>query len=198
MADLDPNAKVSLHKTSMLVMENNQHAADMLGQILRGFGVGEVHRCTTVAECEKLLSSRTIDLIISDPKLRDGEALDILYELRHSEGPNRFVPIVILSGHSTVSQVKRWRDVGANFFVTKPIAPTVLLQRVFWVARDKRPFVEVAKYIGPDRRFKFEGPPPGEDGRRGSDLTDPIGNSNGPNMSQDEISTLIRPQKVSL
>jgi DNA-binding response OmpR family regulator len=199
MAEMDPQAKLSLSKAHVLVMENNQHAADMLGQILKGFGVGEVHRCTTAADCEKILTSRTIDLIIADPKLRDGDALDVLYDLRHaSDKTARYVPIIILSGHSTASQVRRSRDIGANFYVAKPVAPNVLLQRILWVAKDKRPFVEVSKYIGPDRRFKFEGPPPGEDGRRDADLKDPIGNSSGPNLSQDEISSFLKPQKVSL
>jgi DNA-binding response OmpR family regulator len=199
MAELDPNAKINLAKANILIMENSQHAADMLGQILKGFGVGEVHRCTAVAECDKILKNRTIDLIIADPKLRDGDGLEILQELRHSKtDPLRYVPIIIASGHSTAAEVKRSRDLGANFFIAKPIAPNVLLQRILWVANDRRPFVEVAKYVGPDRRFKFEGPPPGEDGRRDADLKNPIAEMGGPNMSQDEINNLIKPQRVSL
>ena len=57
-------------------------------------------------------------------------------------------------------------------FVAKPLTPSVVLQRIHWVASDKRQFVDVVdgSYVGPDRRFKFEGPPPGSEGRRETDL----------------------------
>jgi hypothetical protein len=42
-----------------------------------------------------------------------------------------------------------------------------LLQRILWVSRDKRPFVEVGEYLGPDRRFKMDGPPQGMARREG-------------------------------
>jgi DNA-binding response OmpR family regulator len=113
MAGLDPGTKINLAKASVMVMESNQHAADMLNQILKGFGVGEVYRCTTVAESLKVISTNTIDLIVADPKLRDGDAFEILYELRHSKTePVCYVPVIILSGHSTSSQVKSSRDIG--------------------------------------------------------------------------------------
>src|SRR5262245_31712081 len=148
MANLDPNKKINLSRANVVVMESNQHAADMLGQILRGFGVGEVQRCTTVSESLAAFENRMPDLIVADPKLRDGDALELLYELRHSkQEPACYTPLIILSGHSTSSQVRKSRDIGANFFVAKPVSPSVLLQRVLWVVNDKRPFVEVSKYI---------------------------------------------------
>src|SRR5262249_39564505 len=108
------------------------------------------------------------------------------------------LPIILTSGHSTPTDVRRSRDIGANFFVAKPLSAKVLLDRILWVSRDRRPFVEVGDFIGPDRRFKFEGPPPGCEGRRSSDATDPLGSSDGPNMSQNEIDSLLKPQKVLL
>ena len=90
------------------------------------------------------------------------------------------------------------RDVGANFVVAKPLSAAVLLQRVLWVGRDRRPFVNAENYVGPDRRFKFEGPPPGTEGRRESDLRQPIGAATEPNLSQEEVDVLVRPQRVSL
>jgi DNA-binding response OmpR family regulator len=60
----------------------------------------------------------------------------------------------------------RARDAGANFVLTKPIAPNLLLQRIMWIGRDARPFVELESYVGPDRRFSLDGPPDGAPDRR--------------------------------
>ena len=50
--------------------------------------------------------------------------------------------------------------------IAKPISPKVLLDRLFWLARDKRDFIEADTYVGPDRRFKHLGPPAGSVERR--------------------------------
>jgi len=41
----------------------------------------------------------------------------------------------------------------------KPVSPQVLFDRILWVARVPRPFIDAGVYVGPDRRFKAEKPP---------------------------------------
>ena len=53
--------------------------------------------------------------------------------------------------------------------VAKPLVPAVLLERMLWVARSNRKFVESEAYVGPDRRFRAAGPPEGVAGRRAED-----------------------------
>lgn len=198
-AELNPNAAINLSKAVVLVVETTVHAADILGQILKGFGVAETHRTNSVREASDLLRTKSFDLILIDPDAEGGAGYAMVRNLRASMvEPNCFAPIILMSGHPRVSRVKQARDTGANFFISKPIAPNVLLQRILWVARDKRPFVEAGGYIGPDRRFKFEGLPPDSDGRRSTDIKDPLGAASGPDMSQDDIDNLIRPQRVMI
>ncbi|MGC5376454.1 hypothetical protein ACPXAO_23390, partial [Salmonella enterica] len=58
------------------------------------------------------------------------------------------------------------------------------------------PFVECDSFIGPDRRFKNMGPPPGTNGRRKTDVQEDLGEATAPNMSQSEIDALLKPTKV--
>jgi CheY-like chemotaxis protein len=198
-ADLNPNAAINLTKAVVLVVETTPHAADILSQILKGFGVAETHRITSVREAAELMKHKAFDLILVDPDVEDGAGYTMVRNLRASMvEPNCFAPVILMSGHPRVSRVKQARDTGANFFVSKPIAPNVLMQRILWVARDKRPFVEAGVYIGPDRRFKFEGLPPDSDGRRSTDIKDPLGAASGPDMSQDDIDNLMKPQRVMI
>jgi hypothetical protein len=73
-----------------------------------------------------------------------------------------------------------------------------MLERLNWVARDDRVFIECGAYCGPDRRIKREGPPPGIEGRRADDLPLEIGEDSGDSMSQSEINALMKPSKVVL
>lgn len=198
-ADLNPNAAINLSKAVVLVVETSTHAADILGQILKGFGVAESHRTISLKEAAELVKQKTFDLILIDPDIEGGAGYSMLRDLRASMvEPNCFAPVILMSGHPRASRVKHARDTGANFFVSKPIAPNILLQRILWVARDKRPFIETEIYAGPDRRFKFEGVPANTEGRRANDLKAPLGESNAPNMSQDDIDSFMTPQRAAL
>jgi DNA-binding response OmpR family regulator len=198
MSTIDPNAKLNLSKASVLLIDGSAHSLDVMAQIMKGFGVAEVHRCVSIDEADKNVRSKSFDLAIVDPNVGDGAGYEFLHALRHSNGPNAYVTVILVSGHARATDVARARDVGANFFVAKPLTPAVLLQRLMFVTRDKRPFVEVGKYIGPDRRFKFEGPPAGSDGRRENDLQARLGTADEPNLSQNEIDNFIKPQRVMI
>lgn len=198
MAELDPDARVNLTKANVIVVDGSAHSLDVTAQILKGFGVAVVQRFGNLSDANKFVSQRTADLLLIDPSIEDGAGYDFVCELRRSTRPIATIPVMLISGHVHKSDLARARDSGANFVVAKPLAPIVLLQRLLWVARDKRPFVDCGSYIGPDRRFKFEGPPAGSEGRRAEDLKSPIGDAVEPNLSQDEVNAMLKPQRVMI
>ena len=193
MAAIDPNAQLNLAKAIVMLVDGSLHSLDVTAQIFKGFGVPVVQRADTIQEAEKIVQHKAIDLIAIDPAIEAGAGYDFIIQLRRSGGPNAFSPVILMCGHvAQIRCVARARH--RRQFRGRPsrYRPAVLLQRVLWVARDKRPFVEVGRYIGPDRRFKFEGPPDGSDGRREGDLKAPLGAADEPNMSQDEIDMLYQ------
>lgn len=198
MAALDPNTRIDLSKATAMVIDGSQHSLDVISQILKGFGVATILRCDRVQDAEKIVKTKSVDVVLIDPSIHSGAGYDFVHGLRHGGGPSAYAPVILVSGHVKRADVSRARNTGANFVVTKPLSPTILLQRILWIARDKRPFVEVGDYIGPDRRFKFEGPPPGSDGRRSGDLNAPLGEADEPNLSQDEVDAMIKPQRVMI
>lgn len=200
MKQLDPGAKFNLSSAVVLVVDRSTHSSDVTVQILSGFGVHKILRAQTAKRAQEIISMNAIDLMLIDPELEEEDGFEFIREIRRSKTDNRFVPIILISGHAKISSIKRARDCGSNFFIAKPLTPSVVLQRIHWVASDKRQFVDVAdgSYVGPDRRFKFEGPPPGSDGRRESDLPVELGGQTGENLSQSELETMFKPQKVSI
>ncbi|MEZ5957219.1 MAG: response regulator [Hyphomonadaceae bacterium] len=196
MGASEPDKKIDLSKASFLVVDASVHSLEIVMQMLRGFGVHAVSTASTIEAAQKLCGAKTFDLIIIDPGIEDGSGYSFVIDLRKSGAQNAFCPVILCSGHVRQSDVSKGRNTGANFVIAKPMAATVLLQRIMWVARDKRPFVEIGNYIGPDRRFKFEGPPPDSEGRRQTDLKSPLGDAQEPNLSNDEIDAMFKPQRV--
>lgn len=198
MLDLSKKTRINLETARVMLVESPVPGADILQQVFFGFGVRQPVRATSLEEAMRLLEADPHELIVVDGDLGDGQAYDFVKRLRASKmEPNRYCPVILLSGHTPSAHVEMARDCGANFVVAKPLRPMVLLERIFWVCMDTRIFVELETYIGPDRRFQFVGPPVGSAGRRRGDEED-LGEASTPNLSQDEIDGFLSPAKAKL
>jgi len=183
-----------------MLIDANPQGLDILTQMFAGFGARTPHRCETVKEAQGMLRKVDVDLIVIEADLPgDMDGYDFVRWLRRAGMPqNTFTSVILVSGHTRAQNVARARDCGSNFIIVKPISPRILLQRVTWVAKESRQFVECDAYIGPDRRFKNAGPPPGVKPRRHDDIRTKLGAATAPNMDQDEIDNLMMPTRVSL
>ena len=167
MAGLNSKTRINLGKAELLLLEPTLDGMSILGQIVAAFGVREVRRCRTVDDARKEVLGPPLDLILIGSDGQDSSGYDFIRWLRRSGlQPNAFTPTILISGHTQVRNVVRARDCGANFIVTKPVSPEVLLDRIVWVAREQRQFISCEAYVGPERRFHDSGPPPGVAERR--------------------------------
>lgn len=194
-----PKGRINLRAVKTLCVDSNAQGLDILGQMLMGFGVERISRIPGVEDARKALQAEEFDLILSDATLIDGSGFELINWLRRSNlAPNRFAPAIIVAGHTSLAMVDAARGSGANFVISKPTSPAVLMQRIAWVAKGGRTFVEAPGFVGPDRRWKFDGPPAGRKGRRKADLSPLLGAATEPNLSQDAINAVLRPQRASL
>jgi CheY-like chemotaxis protein len=179
-----------------LVVESDAHSVNLLGEILRGFGLDRQIAVKSGSEARACLEHAVVELCFVEASLRDMKGVELVRWIRQkAPDPLRFVPIIVLTSYSQIDAVVAARDAGANFVVRKPISPQVLYDRVAWAAQGTRRFIETETYIGPDRRFKQIGPPEGV-GRRCTDLSQDVGEQSSPNMSQEEIDSLMKPTKL--
>ncbi len=194
-----PNDRVNLEHITVLLIDDNSQALDILSSVVQGFGVKEQIRCSSAVEASAILKSRLVDLILVDCAMPEMDGYDFVRWLRsETPRPTRQTPVIMLTGHAAASKVHKSRDCGASFVVTKPLTPGVLLQRILWLAADEREFVDCATYVGPDRRVRNFGPPLGDVGRREGDLSTHVGDAVDPNMDQSDIDMLIKPMRVAL
>ncbi|HRD45573.1 MAG TPA: response regulator [Caulobacter sp.] len=193
------NAKVDLTRARALLLDDNQVHLNLLSNVLTSFDLRRQTKVNDLRDAKAAASGAEFDLVLVEAALARGTGFEFIRWLRR-EGPdfNRTTSVLVVTSGTRMDQVAQARDAGANFVVAKPVTPPVLLQRIIWLGRDKRLFVEAEKYCGPDRRFKAFGPPVGTKGRRHDDLNFKLGAAAEPNMSQNEIDLLIKPQRVNL
>lgn len=195
----ESRARFNLQRASILILDENPMGMSILVQILTGFGAKTIHRCESVAEAEATVQKNEIDLMVVDSLGPGGGGYKFVHWLRRSKiQPNCFAPVLITAGHTPQRAVAMARDCGAHFILAKPLTPIAVLERVLWISREGRRFVECATYVGPDRRFKNEGVPAGMEGRRRDDLPAEVGEATMPNMDQEVIDSMLKTRKVQL
>lgn len=187
--------RMKLKGITTLVADSDSHALVILQQMMRGLGMDPPTVAHGGQEARTLLESKNFDLCLLEADLPDISAADLIRDLRRKPPPLKFLPVIVITGYSHLRNVMAARDAGAHSVVKKPVSPQSLYDHIAWAAQPNRNFIETDTYIGPDRRFKFMGPPNGV-GRRASDLSAEIGEATEPNMSQDEIDAMIRPTRV--
>lgn len=191
--------RVNLARSSVLLVDHNQKSLDMLSSIFHGFGVKQQIKRGSSTEAVEAVQTRDVDLVLIDCSMPGMDGYDFTRWLRReTSAPVRYTPVILLTGHAAQSKVHKGRDCGASFVVTKPLTPTVLLERILWLGADERQFVESDGYVGPDRRVRNFGPPLGMPGRRSGDLSAHVGHASEANMDQSDIDMLMKPRRVAL
>jgi CheY-like chemotaxis protein len=154
--------RLNLSKVTVLLADRNSYSRALISQALRGFGVQHILACDSGAATQEYLSQSTIDLCLVEAELSDMSGSDLIRAIRAlPKDPLRFVPIIMLSGYTQFRMLSVARDAGANLVLKKPISPQALFDRIGWLGRTKRAYIETSNYTGPDRRFQDIDPPDG-------------------------------------
>lgn len=116
-------------------------------------GYREVQEYGRTPALKAALVQRTPDLIIIDAELPDGDACQLIADIRANKiCDNPFVPVIITAWQPGADMVRKMVNSGADDLLVKPISPAFLLQRIEVLAGARKPFVVTSDYIGPDRR----------------------------------------------
>lgn len=194
-----PNERVNLEHITVLLIDDNPQALDILSSVVQGFGVREQMRSTSALEATHILKRKPVDLILVDCAMPEMDGYDFVKWLRREmPSPANETPVIMLTGHPISAKVFKSRDCGASFVVTKPLTPSILLERIRWLSKDARAFVTCESYVGPDRHVRNLGPPLGTTGRRAGDLSAEVGEATEGNMDQSAIDNLMKPRRVAL
>jgi CheY-like chemotaxis protein len=146
----------------ILLVDDNHHMRVLLTEILRAIGVKQVFEAADGAEALQMLRTHPIDIVMTDLAMQPLDGIDFVRLLRNSQdSPNPMIPVIMITGHSTIRRVAEARDVGVSEFLSKPVTARGVIERINRVVENARPFVRSSDYFGPDRRRREDQSYPG-------------------------------------
>ncbi len=158
--------EVDIKNIKVLIVEDNVHFRTLVRTILQALGVESLEEARDGAEAIEVLKTYQADLAIIDWKMDGVDGIECVRRLRRDEdSPNRFLPIVMVTGYTEESFINKAMDAGAHDFLGKPISAKSLSSRIFSVLEEERAFVKTDTFFGPDRR-RFYKKIQGEDRRK--------------------------------
>ncbi len=153
---------VGLTQVKFLLIDDNVHMLNIVEATLRGFGARKIVRAATADAALDYLRGG-IDIIVTDYMISGMDVIAFTKHIRRSPGTHdRFVPIILLTSHSSRPRIEAARDAGVTEICAKPVTPKDLFRKVAAVIDYQRPFIQSPDYVGPDRRrkvdAKYDGP----------------------------------------
>ena len=158
---------LDLSQQSVMIVDDNRHMRALLCSIFRALGIKNLKEVgdgeTALMEVEAFEPT----LVVTDWHMEPMDGISLVKNIRHSASSSvKYVPIIMLTGHSDLHRVQEARDCGVHEFMAKPVSAKDLLKRLEAIIGQPRPFIENDSYFGPDRRRKNQGPPHGSKERR--------------------------------
>jgi CheY-like chemotaxis protein len=145
---------------SALLIDRNIYCRSLVAQMLRGFGLQGLVSCETGTAAKEAITANHFDLCVMEADLPDMPGAELINWIRREQKePLRFMPVLVLSGYTQRRLVSISRDAGANLLLNKPVSAQAVFDRVAWLARTPRAYIETRNYVGPDRRFRETVPP---------------------------------------
>lgn len=137
----------------ILVIDDMQPMLSLIMSILKAFGFKDVHIAHDAEEGFRAFCQLNPDIVITDWLMEPFDGIELIKRIRQNpKSPNRFVPVILMSGYSHRARVEKGRDGGMTEFLVKPFSAKDLYKRIEQLIEKPRKFVEAEHFFGPDRR----------------------------------------------
>ncbi len=158
--------------------------------LMNMFGFKQVHGAKSADEGYALYRQHNHDMVITDWLMEPKDGLDFIRMIRRREdSPNKYVPVILMTGYSDQPRVETARDMGVTEFLMKPYSARDMYARIVQVVEKPRQFVDTGEFFGPDRRRRKNFSFIGDDKRADSDINAPEGGQTKPS---EEIDIILR------
>ncbi|MDR6625924.1 response regulator [Caulobacter segnis] len=146
-----------LRALSILLIDDNANMRRVITTILKSAGVRRIHEADDGLSALRIFQSKEIDIIFTDLVMQPVDGLAFVKWVRTSSAsPNRYVPIIMMTGHATQRTLNDARMAGVTEFLVKPLTARTVMHRVNEIINNPRPFVRAKEYFGPCRRRRID------------------------------------------
>lgn len=116
----------------ILIVEDDVNLGESLKKICESEGL-VTHLAPSLTEARKLISD-TLDVVVLDWMLPDGQGIDFLKEIRQK---NKLLPVIMLTARTELIDKVVGLETGANDYMTKPFESRELIARIRVQLREK-------------------------------------------------------------
>lgn len=150
-------------RMSVLIVDDSELIVSIVSSVLSAIGFEKIFSAADGLEAVEFIQlveskpvqagTSQVDLVIVDllmPRL-DGHLL-MRWLRMHPSSPDRFLPIMVITGAADLKRVSLARDLGSNEIMSKPFSAKMLGDKLLHIINHPRQFVLAQGYFGPDRR----------------------------------------------
>lgn len=147
----------TLEDIKVLIVDDMHPMLSLTRGVLEAFGFTKIFTAENGEEAFDLVCKHDPDFILTDWIMEPMDGLELTKKIRTDPAsPNKFVPIIMMTGFSSRLRVEAARDTGITEFLVKPFKAKDLYARIFQIIEKPRQFVDAEEFFGPDRRRKHE------------------------------------------
>lgn len=158
--------KIRLSKISVLVIDDDKAISNLIKNVLKNLGFGNVIVVHNAPEGLQILENNSIDLVITDWEMEPMSGVELTKIIRKFDSAKRFLPVIMLTGHGEKAEIELARDCGITEYLIKPFTAKTLCSRIMMVIDSPRSFILSKDYKGPSRRRRSQTPPEGVERRK--------------------------------
>ncbi len=140
---------------TILVVDDMQPMLALTSSLLKIFGFDNVMMARDGEEGFEMFCEHSPDLVLTDWLMEPCDGTELIRKIRNDpKSPNKFVPVIMMTGYSHKMRVEQARDSGITEFLVKPFRAKDLYSRIEQLIEKPRRFVDAEVFFGPDRRRK--------------------------------------------
>ncbi|MCB9980690.1 MAG: response regulator [Rhodospirillales bacterium] len=147
----------------ILIVDDMLPMQTLLRSLLGLFGFDQIEVAENGQEGFTKFCRFNPDIVLTDWMMEPVNGIEMVEKIRKDpRSPNRFAPVLLMTGFSSRLRVEHARDMGITEFVVKPFTAKDLYTRIEHVIERPRQFVDAKHFFGPDRRRRkdsdYDGP----------------------------------------
>ncbi|HEY8190181.1 MAG TPA: response regulator [Micavibrio sp.] len=140
---------------SILVVDDMKPMLHLAVSILKTFGFQHIYQARDADEAFIKFCRFNPDIVLTDWMMGPYDGIELTDKIRNDpKSPNKFVPVILMTGYSARIRVMESRDKGVTEFLVKPFSAKDLYMRIEQLIEKPRKFVDTKQFFGPDRRRK--------------------------------------------
>ena len=115
---------VDISKLHILVVEDEIYSREIMTRVLKGIGTGKISSAKDGWKALAILQDAQwrVDVILLDLQMPRVNGYEFIKKLHDEfEPPLSDTPVIVISGHSETTALDRARELGAGWFLLKPI-----------------------------------------------------------------------------